>query len=90
MTQIGQMTPYIIFDIKEELEGFSRRVDTALGFPRLAAGDPAEGSQTYATPIKKYDSETYAYPITPEISHLVPPEKKLLYDLSNWCPDAII
>ena len=92
------MMPYIIFNIKEEVEDFCRKVDSELGYPKviytLAANGGKEDSSTfcytYATPIKKYNEEKYAYPISEVIKHLIPVEKELRYDLSNWYPDAII
>jgi hypothetical protein len=90
---------YIIFNLKEEAESFCNLVDKALGFPKQSfagvAGNlqvPAEGTiiARYATPIKKYNAEKYAYPVTDENMHLVPAEKELIEYLENWYPDGII
>lgn len=91
------MVQYIIFNLKEEVDAFSRTVDLALGYPKLSmpAGSGRNALQaryldTYATPIKKYNVEQYAYPVTENIQHLIPAEKELVFDLANWYPDAII
>ena len=92
------MIPYIIFNLKEEVEDFSRKVDFELGYPKEIFTMAANGTKkdektfcyTYATPIKKYNDEKYAYPISEVIKHLIPVEKELSYDLGNWYPDAII
>ena len=91
------MIKYIIFNLKEEVEAFSKAVDLSLGYPKTfvpaATGghpSPEQYLATYATPIKKYNVEKYAYPVTEDILHLIPAEKELVFDLSNWYPDAII
>lgn len=91
------MTQYIIFNLKEEVEAFSKVVDLSLGYPKMFAPPAADGVSfqvqylaTYATPIKKYNVEKYAYPVTKAILHLIPAEKELVFDLDNWYPDAII
>ncbi len=91
------MIQYIIFNLKEEVEAFGKAVDQSLGYPKKCtpahAGDgsiPEQYLNTYATPIKKYNVEKYAYPVTDDIIHLIPAEKELVFDLENWYPDAII
>jgi hypothetical protein len=91
------MTQYIIFNLKEEADAFSKAVDLSLGYPKLFAPAATKGVTfqeqylaTYATPIKKYNVEKYAYPVTDAILHLIPAEKELVFDLDNWYPDAII
>ena len=91
------MIKYIIFNLKEEVEAFGKAVDLSLGYPKtfVPAGtgghpSPAQYLATYATPIKKYNVEKYAYPVTEDILHLIPAEKELVFDLANWYPDAII
>jgi hypothetical protein len=91
------MIQYIIFNLKEDVEAFSKAVDLSLGYPKkftpAHTGDgsfPEQYLTTYATPIKKYNVEKYAYPVTDDIIHLIPAEKELVFDLENWYPDAII
>ncbi|PSR54944.1 hypothetical protein AHMF7605_16250 [Adhaeribacter arboris] len=93
------MIQYIIFNQKEEVEAFGKTVDTELGFPKVVAFtetgqvNPTANLKTYATfatPIKKYNAEKYAYPITENIVHLVPSQKEMKFDLENWYCDAII
>lgn len=91
------MIKYIIFNLKEEVEAFGKAVDLSLGYPKTfispSLGTDAAPQQylaTYATPIKKYNVEKYAYPVTEDILHLIPAEKELVFDLENWYPDAII
>jgi hypothetical protein len=91
------MIQYIIFNLKEEVDAFSKAVDLSLGYPKLLLpAIPGEVSlqeqylETYATPIKKYNVEKYAYPVTNAILHLIPADKELVFDLENWYPDAII
>lgn len=93
------MIQYIIFNQKEEVEAFGKTVDTELGFPKVIAFsetsevNPAADFKTYATfatPIKKYNAEKYAYPVTENILHLVPDQKEMKFDLENWYCDAII
>lgn len=94
------MIQYVIFDFKEEVENFCKTVDNVLGYPKevltqLAAGKSQNDLDktfytTYATPIKKYNADLYAYPVTEAIQHLVPAEKELKYDLENWYSDGII
>ena len=91
------MIKYIIFNLKEEVDAFGKAVDLSLGYPKTfipghvgASAAPQQYLATYATPIKKYNLETYAYPVTEDIEHLIPAEKELVFDLENWYPDAII
>lgn len=90
------MIQYIIFNLKEEVEAFGKAVDQSLGYPKKCSSAHTGGSipeqylNTYATPIKKYNVEKYAYPVTDDIIHLIPAEKELVFDLGNWYPDAII
>lgn len=91
------MIKYIIFNLKEEVEAFSKAVDLSLGYPKMfipigpaGGASPEQYLATYATPIKKYNVEKYAYPVTEDILHLIPAEKELVFDLGNWYPDAII
>lgn len=95
------MIQYVIFNLKEEAEAFCRVVDNLLGYPKevFSQATPNQGlgktgkATTYATfasPIKKYNAEKYAYPVTDAIQHLIPAQKELKYDLENWYPDAII
>jgi hypothetical protein len=91
------MIKYIIFNLKEEVDAFGKAVDLSLGYPKkfvpAATGSsslPEKYLSTYATPIKKYNVEKYAYPVTEDILHLIPAEKELVFDLENWYPDAII
>ena len=93
------MIQYVIFNLKEEVEAFGKTVDTVLGFPKVVV-TPGTGEinkstnletyATYATPIKKYNAEKYAYPVTENIIHLVPSQKEMKFDLENWYCDAII
>lgn len=97
---MADMIQYVIFNIKEEAENFCKAVDNLLGYPKVVFGNTMEGLNqtenykttysTYATPIKKYNADNYAYPVTEDIQHLVPAEKELKYDLDNWYCDAII
>ncbi|QNF33528.1 hypothetical protein HUW51_12645 [Adhaeribacter swui] len=92
------MIQYVIFNMKEEADAFCKTVDTALGYPRLVplspeSTDTDENFKTYstfATPIKKYNAEKYAYPVTEAIQHLIPAQKEIKFDLENWYCDAII
>ncbi|WP_026462521.1 hypothetical protein [Adhaeribacter aquaticus] len=92
------MNPYIIFRVKEEVEEFCRKVDNALGFPKeIALATTISNTTgnkityaTYATPIKKYNDEQYAYPVSDAIQHLIPAGKELRFDLGNWNADGII
>ena len=91
------MIQYIIFNLKEEVDAFSKAVDLSLGYPKqyipATTGEISFQEQyptTYATPIKKYNVEKYAYPVTNAILHLIPADKELVFDLENWYPDAII
>jgi len=89
------MLQYVIFENKEEVDAFCQKVDVSLGYPKEVNANTNNYTglityATYATPIKKYNAEEYAYPVTNEISHLVPAEKEMKYDLGNWYPDAII
>ncbi len=85
------MMQYVIFNLKEEAEAFCKTVDTLLGYPRVVAVQAIETTYaTYATPIKKYNAEKYAYPVTEDIQHLIPAEKERKFDLENWYRDAII
>lgn len=94
------MIQYVIFNLKEEAENFCKVVDTVLGYPKVVTEQTSEGFNkphaykttyaTYATPIKKYNDDKYAYPVTDAIQHLVPAEKELKYDLDNWYNDCII
>jgi len=90
---------YIVFNLKEEAEAFCTMVDTALGYPKTytfgaGAGVYQQAMQktyaTYATPIKKYNAEKYAYPVTEANRHLIPAEKEMIEYLENWYPDGII
>lgn len=83
--------------MKEEVEAFGKAVDLSLGYPKTFVSRsmgtdaaPQQYQATYATPIKKYNVEKYAYPVTDAIQHLIPAEKELVFDLENWYPDAII
>lgn len=93
------MIQYVIFNLKEEAEAFCKTVDTELGYPRVVAASATPGTNkaesitmytTYATPIKKYNAEKYAYPVTEDIQHLIPAQKEMKFDLDNWYRDAII
>jgi hypothetical protein len=91
------MTQYIIFNLKEEVENFSKAVDLAMGYPKVYIPAGTEGDEfpeqyltTFATPIKKYNVEKYAYPVTEAILHLIPAEKEVIFDLGSWYPDTII
>ncbi len=95
------MIQYVIFNLKEEVEAFCKVVDNTLGYPKeifspvitdrgLVQDINVTTYATFATPIKKYNAEKYAYPVTEAIQHLLPVEKELKYDLENWYPDAII
>lgn len=91
------MIKYIIFNVKEEVDAFGKAVDLSLGYPKKYIPEGTAGSSqpeqyltTFATPIKKYNVEKYAYPVTEDILHLIPAEKELVFDLGNWYPDAII
>jgi len=90
---------YIVFNLKEEAESFCNMVDKALGYPRKNLAPVGEGLPAvaadgivarYATPIKKYNAEKYAYPVTEDNIHLVPAEKEMVEYLENWYPDGII
>lgn len=89
---------YIVFNLKEEAEAFCTMVDTALGYPKTFITGPEGGIYqaaaktyaTYATPIKKYNAEKYAYPVTEANLHLIPAEKEMFEYLENWYPDGII
>lgn len=91
------MIKYIIFNLKEDVEAFGKAVDLSLGYPKTfipaalgASSAPQQYLATFATPIKKYNVEKYAYPVTEDILHLIPAEKELVFNLENWYPDAII
>ena len=93
------MIRYIVFNLKEEADSFCNLVDKALGYPKKslvgAGGNMAVPTEEniifrYATPIKKYNAEKYAYPVTEENLHLVPAEKEMIDYLENWYPDGII
>ncbi len=92
------MIQYVIFNLKEEADAFGKTVDSVMGYPRIIAISPentdaAENFKTYktfATPIKKYNAEKYAYPVTEAIQHLIPAQKEMKFDLDNWYCDAII
>lgn len=96
------MIQYVIFNVKEEADAFGKLVDNSMGYPKKVLSAPTTnpgGDQsgnagttysTFATPIKKYNAEKYAYPVTEAIQHLVPDQKELKYDLENWYPDGII
>lgn len=89
---------YIVFNLREEAEAFCTVVDTALGYPKtyiLGEGtgiDPGveKTYSTYAAPIKKFNAEKYAYPVTDANRHLIPAEKEMFEYLENWYPDGII
>lgn len=87
---------YIVFNLKEEAEAFCNKVDSALGYPRTCFMGVSPHNQeektfpTYASPIKKYNAEKYAYPVTEANRHLIPAGKEVIEYLENWYPDAII
>jgi hypothetical protein len=89
---------YIVFNLKEEVEAFCTKVDIALGYPKTYALGKNTGLDsiaektyfTYAAPIKKYNAEKYAYPVTEANRHLIPAEKEMVEYLENWYPDGII
>ena len=89
---------YIVFNLREEAEAFCTMVDTALGYPKTYILGEGAGTyqatgktySTYASPIKKYNAEKYAYPVTDANRHLIPAEKEMIEYLENWYPDGII
>ena len=89
---------YIVFNLREEAEAFCTMVDTALGYPKTYLLGEGAGNfsgekktySTYAAPIKKYNAEKYAYPVTEANFHLIPAEKEMVEYLENWYPDGII
>ena len=86
------MLQYVILDNKKEMDALCLTVDAFLGYPKIVTTKEAEVKLhcTYASPIKKFDAEKYAYPITDQNSHLIPTGKERKYDLENWYAEGII